>query len=334
MKYLVGILFLMFVFSPLTAQKKIALKELRNPENMVIDNENIYIGEGTQIHIYQRQDGTYKKKFGQTGRMEGQFVTLPGMAVEPYLYKDELMVNSLGRMSFFSKNGDFLREIKIGSHWLMFPFKDKFVGYYELEDKEVGFVTATIYDSKFKTVKEIARWKHLYQAKKDEMYLVSEPNVFQIYQDEILVAMGNQCEIKVFNEKGQQTRVIKKDVPKLKVTESFKKKCINFLKKDPRFFSQSVVIRQNFIFPEYFPAIRYFSIDQQKIYVLTYNQQPGKSEFYIFNVNGTFEQAKFIPFIDEKGFDVLSKYTIKDNFIYQLHWDNAGQVWKLMIHPI
>ena len=82
-------------------------------------------------------------------------------------------------------------------------------------------------------------------------------------------------------------------------------------------------------FPEYFPPVRDILLDQEKMYVVTYNHRGTEVEFLVFDLNGKFLEKIFI---DIKGEAPLI-YTIFNGETYQLI-ENAEEEWEMHITTV
>ena len=61
------LVFLFFLTVSVFAVKHVALAELINPDSIAVDQYQVYITEGTSIHIYDLENFKMKTKFGKRG---------------------------------------------------------------------------------------------------------------------------------------------------------------------------------------------------------------------------------------------------------------------------
>ena len=114
------------------------MDEVMKPTTIVIDKDQIYLVEKTTIYIYDAKTYKFKKKFGKQGEGPGEFNFFASILP----YRDQLLINSFGKISYYSRQGDMIREQKIKSSMaapsvMLFPVKDGFVGRgTRFEDKE------------------------------------------------------------------------------------------------------------------------------------------------------------------------------------------------------
>lgn len=83
--------------------------ELTNPGQILVDpsSKNIYISDRTTVYIYSLTDFKLKKKFGKSGEGPREFKRYANL----FLTSDYLLVNSVSRATFFTKDGKYIREM-------------------------------------------------------------------------------------------------------------------------------------------------------------------------------------------------------------------------------
>ncbi len=116
-------------------------------------------------------------------------------------------------------------------------------------------------------------------------------------------------------------------IDRVKVTTRDKERYLDFFKVHPNTRQQFHLLKKQFKFPEYFPLIRASFVKRDKIYIRTYKQKEGKSEFYLFDLKGALLARYFLPMAEGNGMD-KKPYTIMDNKIYQLV-EGEDEVWEL-----
>lgn len=86
-------------------------------------------------------------------------------------------------------------------------------------------------------------------------------------------------------------------------------------------------------FPDYFPIIQRFNVSDNIIYVLTFNREENKSEFFLFNMKGEFLKKLMVPFAvkDPVGF---YPYYINNGKLYQLIENEETDLWELHLEEI
>ena len=339
------ILFLIFFLAfpgPAKAGKVISLPQLEKPNFITVDKNHVYITDQGTIAIYSLKDFKLEKTFGRQGEGPGEFKLLPQdkIGLRIALHDDYILVNSPFRVSFFSKQGKFKNQIDI-SGWDQFlkPLGKKLVGHKRLKVDNMLYITINLYDPRgLQIEKEIFRKEfygqlnsmpdclHFAMPMKEE---TRRGGLYWVYNNHLFVE-GKNNQIHVFDHSGKKLYTIKHDYEKIKIPESFKQKVMAFFEK--RYPTIYRIAKQKENFPEYFP-IRYFHVADNKVYVRTFKNQEGKSEFYILDVKGKFLKKIMIPFEDAEFLQAYP-YTIGNGKFYQLNENPDTEEWELHIHEI
>ncbi len=351
MKQIIGlILFLIFLLTgPGQADtgKVVPLPQLEKPNSITVDKDQVYITDQASISIHSLKDFKLQKTFGKTGEGPGEFRLLPQdkIGLRIVVDKDYIMVNSAGRLSVFTKTGEFKEQFNlIDPVQFLKPLGSKFVGFKGISYDDILFIAINLYaltDTQPKGVKiekEIWRLEHygqmdripdcprLAMAVKDES---RRGALFQVYDNHIFIE-GNNDEIHVFDAAGEKKYTIRYDYEKIKVPDSFKQQVMAFFEK--RYPTIHRIAQHQGKFPEYFP-IRYFHVADNKIYVLTFKTRDDKSEFYLLDVKGKFLKKVMVPFA-EAEFLLAYPYTINNGQSYQLQDNPDTGEWELHIHEL
>ncbi len=338
------ILVLIFVIITLFTSlypKKILLPEIANPLEILLDDKNIYITENVSIYIYSLNNFKLIRKFGKKGEGPGEFKISADQMLSVSLNNKEIIVKSIGKISYFSKNGLLNKEIKTlpTFTWALHPVKDRFVGVGAVNEGK-GFLAINIYDKKLKKIKELSRISEevVREEGKFKFYFlrvpISVPTSFSVYKNKIYFFWENNSKIKIYNENGSLEKNISVKEDKLKLSNDYKKLVIKNYKNDK---SIPVPIYQrmykNIQFPEYFPFIRDLRVADNKIYAITYKTIKNKSKLIIYNLKGVLLKETYINLIQK---DAIRYYpfTIKNGKIYQLIEDLQDESFYLNIMDI
>jgi hypothetical protein len=318
------------------ADKVITFPGLIRPFFIDVDDNKIYVTDGPTIYIYSSNDFKLLKKFGKEGEGPREFKVNHSRnagSVVTFVQADHILVNSVGRVTYFTKEGEYIKEAQTGSSsGLRFQMtKGNFVGESFLGEKNTNYVVKNLYDSNFKFKKELYRRKNFYQVEGGLNPFYSVTPIVRVYNNRIFIS--GDSEIYVFAENGEKIYSIKCEYDKLPVTEDYKKGILNWYKTYPgvkQFFS---LVKSRLKFPKYFPVIRMFHVVDQKVYVLTYKKKGDESEFVIFDINGKFFKKIMVPF-SEKDARLWYPYTIEDDKLYQLIENLDKKEWDLHIIDI
>ncbi len=333
LKKLIMIALLLMAFFVLQGET-VSMKGVLKPASIAVDESRIYIGEGTSVHIFSLKDFKLEKTFGRQGEGPQEFMVHPGFGVRLALWKQTLLVESIGKTSYYSKDGGFLKELKTGKHGSLYPLGDMFVGGNMILENQTNYQTLNLYDGEFKNTKEICRWEHAIQDAKKQILLAPVYTQAHFFDDKIFVVPGQYMVIQVFDGKGQKVHVISKEYRKLEVTDQYKQTTLNFFKTDPKYRQHYEGLKNMFTFPKYFPAIRSFAVNDGRIYIRTYGGKDGKSEYYIFDIKGKLLKKVYVPFVETMGINILPLHTIAGGRLYQLVENDETEEWELHIHQM
>lgn len=329
-----GIVFvtlLLMVFSMMSYGKKLAtLPGLLRPYFMVMDDQQLYVCHGIEARIYSLKDFSLKAKFGKPGEGPQEFKPLSGGAqhLEVYPHTDFLIVSSLGKVSFYSKEGIFIKERKV-------PVFGEMIGRYKpIGDKYVGMgiaagaggvidLTFNLYDHEFKKIKEI--YKQGFMKGGRLTFPIITP-IFFIEDNKIFIPGGQEFGVNILNAEGKKINAIIREYERLKVHDGYKKGVHDYFKLVNS--AQYPIIRNMLTFADIFPAIQGFALDRGKIYIQTYLKKDGKHEFFIYDLDGKFVKRLFLPVAYMNEF-MPYPITFKNGVIYQLVENEDEEEWEL-----
>ena len=96
MKLTIRILVVLLLSLTHAVSKMVELPEIRNPHLILADKDQVYIAESDSISIYSIKSLKRIKKFGRMGEGPGE---LKGMVTGMYVRTENILVNSVGRVS-------------------------------------------------------------------------------------------------------------------------------------------------------------------------------------------------------------------------------------------
>jgi hypothetical protein len=321
----------------IAAEKVAALPEILGPSAIQIDEERIYITQHEAIYIYSLNDYRFIKKFGKKGEGPGEFKLSPDNMVFLCIEPDRLLINSVGRISYFSKTGEYLSErINNAGLWLQ-PLGKHFVGVQRVYDKEKQrWRKVCVFNENLEKVKDVYREVDGIQPRLRRIEAVTWPSdIFVVYDNKIFVAEKRNT-ILVFDQKGKKLYDIPLEYPKIKVTDQIKQRYIKYYKEDdPYWRARWDRLKNWYVYPEYLPVVQYFLVSDQKIYILTYRTRKDTFEFLILNTAGKHLQTVYLPLYNEKNsvFGITPLY-IKNNTLFQLIENEDEEQWDLHATPI
>jgi len=337
-KLLFPLLFFLLLLPALhaAAQKVVALPNILNPYDILVDKDYIYIIELATIHIFSLKDYSRVNTFGRKGEGPGEFKLDDDNSVTVCLLPDSLLINSVGRISYFSKDGTFIKEVPNHAGLWLKPLGDYFVGMRTWYDnKNTRFRTVCIFDSQLKKLKDIYSEAHGIQPRRKTIDAISWPSSWNYltYGDKVFV-MGKENKLLIFNKQGESISSIPLDYKPIKLTASKKEEYITFYKElDPYWRARWERLKSWYVFPDYFPVARYFNIKNDKIYIMTYKEEKNQKEFLILDLQGKYLGKVFLPIVSADILGVMP-FDFQGNHLYQIQENEDTENWELHVSDI
>lgn len=323
---------ILLLLAGLVFGKRVAvLEEVGRPELISVDNQNVYITEGTTVYVYSTDDFKLKKSFGRQGEGPQEFI--PQISVTPL--KDSLLINSSGKISYFSRDGRFIKELRAGTGFarVFTPMGNHFVGLGFLRDNGKFLIAINIYDGELKKVREITRFENFLRQGGKINPLGLREMVYQVMDGLIFFNAFGEGQIEVFDISGKKLRTIRHGFDTIKLTDEHRQKIEASYLADHRYKRQYHAVKHMIQYPENFPAIHQYYADQNKVYVLTYKRKENRAEFYIFTVEGKLVKRVMVPFYQTNP-HLPYPFTVKNNRIYQVVENLENDEWELHISPL
>ncbi|MCP4215080.1 MAG: hypothetical protein GY765_10500 [bacterium] len=338
-KAIMIIVFISMVFSfyPLfgTVGTSDAFKDFFEPYVIAVDGNNLYASQRGDVFIISLKDLKTVAKFGKVGDGPREFRPLGNMGTLLYPQKEDvLIVNATGKMLYYTKKGKFIKEVPIRGIVSQLPMfqplpGDRYAGAIMTLDPKIGGVAmvSAILDKDFKTLKKMGSTAFI--VKQKMTFPMSSPRVAVSLQDnKIVYPVATGFALTISDDEGKITARIKRDEKPLKVTSAYKKDMVTFLKRasGPDFAQLKSMLQ----FADVYPAIWDFSVSKGKIYILTYRQEAGKSEFFVYTTAGKFVKRYLMPFALLDGARPAA-WVAYDNVLYQVV-ETEDEVFQLHTH--
>ncbi|MCK4761613.1 MAG: hypothetical protein KAW12_05385 [Candidatus Aminicenantes bacterium] len=323
------ILFLVLFALPVGGARIVQMPDLLDPGLITAGGDRLYIADRAAVYIYSLKDFHLQKKFGRAGEVPQGF----GESIYTLnIYKDRLIVNSTGKLSFFTKEGNFLKEKRTPPQQRSFrPLGDKFIGTGILVDEKAVYNAINIYNADLKNETEIVRLELGVQPGKGTKIFHGTLSA-AVWQDRLFAAGTNAFEIHIYNEKGEKLSLISRAYRKRKVTEEDKNRIINYLKTSPETKEYYDMLKP-VSFPVYYPALKELFAADGRVYAFTWKTENMRNECFIFDSEGKYADRVLLPIkkIDAVNFAPL---TIEDRKLYQLVKNESSKKWELHITPL
>jgi len=310
-----------FVFGKVIAD----LNEVLKPESIIADNNQLYIAEGTSVYIYSIKDFKLVKKFGKKGEGPSEFM---GKIQKIVSTKDYLLISSNGKMSFYTKDGKFIKEMKLsGSMSMMnfFPLQTGFVGASMTVIDGKLFSTISLFDKKMKKKKVLVKFPMGTLGKIDVFGAVNSI-LFDVYKNKIY-SINEKGGLSIFDDSGKVRKTIDFTKEKVKFTKSDEKEIRRLMKKEMPTGSYERV-KHMFVFPEYFPSLLTVTVSNDIVYLITFKRENGKYETFLYDCNGKLIKKTYIDFKLRNGIAPYP-FLIRNGKAYQLIENEDNEVWEL-----
>jgi hypothetical protein len=322
---------ILVVVSTLSFGKKLAtLPGLLRPYFIVMDDQQLYVCHGVEVRIYSRKDFSLKGAFGKPGGGPQEFMAVPtGIpALNISLEKDYLLISSVGKVTFYSKEGKYIKEMKIPAGGQMVgmyqAIGDKFLGIgMNIGDNSSMAFTLNLFDVEFKKIKEIHKQNF---SKGGTFSFPAVTPIFYVNNDRVIVVGGEDFIINTLDVDGKIVTSIAQDYKRLKVHDRYKNGVHEHFKLI--FGDRYEAIKSILTFTDTFPAIQNIFADNGKIYIQTYLEKDGKYEFFIYSLDGKLIKRTFIPVAYLNGL-MPAPYTFNNNTFYQLVENEDEEEWEL-----
>jgi len=324
---------LVFIFIPvlLTGKTSIELPGVLKPHLIEIENNHLFVVEKTSIFIFSLSDSQLLKKFGRQGEGPGE---LKGYVSSIEIQPDYILINSMGRLSWFSRGGTFLKQqtdTSLGHNYKILG--NRYAAMRMIRGKAAIYFSISIINSKLKILKEIHRYRHPFFQRNRKINPVDvRISSYGVYQNQVFVDKNGK--IMVFDKDGNMLSEITHEYEPVKITERDKLKVLEFWKSDLK--EEYKVFQDRMEFPEYFPPIRDFQVANGRIYVVSYREKNGNNELFIFDVKGNLLKKTWVPLAGTNMIlpHLINYYRFKNNKLYRLSENENKDTWELQIFEI
>lgn len=317
-----------FIQVLLSASTSVELPGILKPHLIEVDEKNLFLVEETSVFIYSLSDFKLLKRFGRRGEGPGD---LKGYISAIEVQPDYILVNSMGRLSWFKPNGDFIRQqndTTLGHNYKILG--NRYTAMRMIRGKDTIYLSVSILDSKLKIIKELHRYRHPFSQRNQKINAVDiRISSYCVYGNRVFVDKAGQ--ILVFDKNGEILYKINPEYEPVKITEKDRQKYLEFWKFDLK--AEYEVFKDRLEFPEYFPAIRDFQVADGRIYVVSFRECKGENELFIFDVKGTLLKKALVPLADTNMIlpHLFNYYRFKNKKLYILTENEKKDTWELKI---
>jgi len=323
------------------------------PSTIDIQKDRLFVMDTEQVRIYSMKDLSLIKSFGKKGEGPGEYKVHPDIPLSLKGFNDFLIVESIDKLSYFSLDGEYLKEKKkspllgkvsqIGTNYIgrriIHP-----------QDGSLSTTAIKIFDQNFNEIRELYKQKFLRQGAYPNFRWVmgKETLFYQVADNKIFLEKSDKgFIIDVYDFKGNKLYEIKKDYRKIPITTNDKKNMIKDMEMDPD--TQVILKRYGFTwnefsrnfkydFPSHRPPIKSMEIDNNKIYISTFRTENNKVETIVMDLKGNVLKTAFIePSAKEWIMALLlgvKLETIHNDKIYYIQENEDLEEWELFVKEI
>jgi hypothetical protein len=326
---LTSVILVMFLVGSVFGEVAAVIHEVGYPRFLDVDDSQLYIVENASIYIYSLKDFKLKKKIGGAGPGPQKFQAMPPLTVDAR--SDNIIVNSAGKVSFFSKDGKLKKELKVKIVGSAFqPLKNAYAAQGVAFAGRNAFAAVNLFDTQLNKIKEVFRYDT--PAVQDgKIDLFHQDALFTTYEDKLFIASMKGLTIDVLDHTGKHLYTIRypKKHKKRKFTPRDEKEFREYLRLVASHDYE--VAKDRLIFPDYYPEIAAFVISDNNVFVVTWKRKPGQSEVVIFDMKGKLIKQAYYPFVLQ---DPVSGYpwNINNRKLYQLIENKDTRKWELHVN--
>ena len=330
MKRNVILIVLMLAFTLGIAGKVITLPGLNRPAEISIDKDHIYITDKEKIHIFALKDYQLVKSFGDRGEGPKEFKFQ--ISIEINTQTDNIIVESKDKLSFFTKKGQFIKEIRLIGAGGCRPLANGFVATSRAFIQNSRYMTLNFFNEKLEKTGDKEIYKSIIQPRGKKIRFLSTAWNYITSKDKVFISAKKDFVVDVVDKTGETLFSITRDYERIKIDSSYENNFFAWVKKNrpPQLYEG---MKRWFEFPDYLPAIFDIVIDKDILYVITYKRKKEMNEVLLYTTAGKFIKTLDIPLYKDHPIDPLP-YTIHDGKIFQLIDNAETEEWELRVTPI
>ncbi len=315
------------------AEIPVSIENLSRPSIIIAKYDRIYILEKTFVYIYSIKDFKLLKKFGKAGEGPGELRVVPNdRPMSMFFLNGDIVINSQNKISFFSKDGEFKKEIKLPIGSLLIPLNKNYLGVGPIigENKK-SYIGFRLFDQNFKGKKILYKSDFEVRNPGEILLPVMTWTYNPLYKDKIFInSSASEFLINIFDYSGKKITSIKKDYKKIPIGKDYERNTLTFFKTDHRFKSLYEYILKRIKFRTHFPVIKDIKVVDDIIFVVTYKKKGDLSECILFDLKGNEKKKLYIPLNDLEPLSFYPLfYTVFKGKIYTLVEDDEDEVWKI-----
>jgi hypothetical protein len=318
----------------LQAKKVAVFDEFGQPASINVGNGYIYVQEKTNIFVYKLENYQLVTKFGKEGEGPGELKINPygaPMTVDPS--NGKVYITSMGKLSIFSKTGEYIKEYKVNPFDSFYSFGSKYVCLSTApKDKNGQDVVLALFFADENLKKDKVIYKSDFEIGPNFKWdFPITPFYPDVDGDKLFVIAGiHGFAIDVFDKNGEKLYTIKRDYKRIKIPSSYKDETLKWFKKAPNYRELYEFFKARISFKDYYPPIYAMYADNGKLYVLTNKSDKDQRECIVMDHKGNEKKRVYLPVPESYGMDFSFHFTIEDNYFYKLEENIDEETWELL----
>jgi hypothetical protein len=328
------------------------LEGILKPSIIDIHKDKLFVMDMEQVRVYSLKNLSLINSFGKKGEGPGEYKIIVNLPLTLKAFDDFLIVESVDKLSYFTLDGEYLKERRKQPLLLMITeIGRNFIGRKIVQppDGSPSTTSLKIYDAEFNELKELYRQPFIQQGAFPNLKLNLGKDflLYQVAENKIFVEKSDKgFIIDVFDFSGEKLYEIRKEFKRTPITPKDKEFLIKDLEIDPQIqrqlkrlgvewkeFSQHFKYK----FPEFFPPIKTMDIDNNRIYIKTFKTEKEKEEMIVMGLKGKILKTVFIePTVKEWVNAIMMGVrleTIHNDKIYYIA-ENEDEEWELFVQDI
>ncbi len=327
MKKLILVLIIMIIYITGSLSSAIVanLDDVMNPEFIIADETQLYVSEGTSVYIYSMKDFKLIRKFGKKGEGPREFI---GKVQRIVPASDYILVNSQGKISFFKKNGQFIREHKTSINSSLgnyFPLDKGYVGGVLSVENRKLFSSVMFFDQQMNKGKTITKFPAGMPGKLDIFGMIRAV-MFYVHKDRVY-ALNTEGQVSIYDANGREIHKLPLLKEKTKFTSAHETEIRKLMKKEMG-VQQYEVAKNFFTFPKYFPELMTLFVEKGRVYLITFQRDQANYTTFIYSTEGKRIKQTTLHLKLRDGIRPYP-FFIKDASLYQLIEDEETETWML-----
>jgi hypothetical protein len=310
-------------------------KAFSQVSSFVVDDEGTLYAldfKDKKIKVFD-ESGEFLYVFGEEGQGPGELQMPAGIFLTP---DNQLVINDAAtrKMAYFTKQGKYIRDISYATKslalvTLLMDSQGNFMGReMKLEGQEMFFEISK-FDADLNPLFSLDKIEFPIPlpGSGNKINLMDMTSIFLFDSTgNIYYSRNRDYEIKVFTPEGKHEKSIRKEFQSQKITEEDKEEILSRM--DNVQFASPINFRDMFEFPNLFPPLQFFTLDEEgRIIVRTWKKGQKEDEFVhdVFDPEGRFI-AEFPSKItvsvwkngkayaideNEEGFNIIKRYSVR-----------------------